>query len=471
HQGKEMYRARKLKRTAIIVAGPAANFLLAFIIYVVLGLAGLEYAPARIGAVLPDSAAARGGLRSGDEVLAISVGADGDDTQGESQGGERPIKKWEEMRGIISRSANVPLQLTVRRDQRLLTIELVPDDVGGAGRAGIGLDFEQAVITVSEGSVASLAGMESGDKITALEYEGQRYQVSDFSQLLQRFSQLITASSDDSGGLRIHYLRQGEELVASLPRGETLAELGITSTLLTIDTVHKPAVGVLQPHDQLLAIAGEPIANFYQLSEKFQDQRQPQIEVEVLRAGERMTMKVELEAHEVQRIEGAVTLYTLPVTYVGTMQRPQLLMEEYGLLGSLWFGAQELWQNSGQVVAALAGLFTGSVPLQALGGPILIAKVAGDSAKAGWKMYLLTMAIISINLGVINLCPIPVLDGGQLMLVGMEAVRRRRLQMTTIENFQRLGFVMVLCLIVLATYNDLSRFWRTFLKGITGYFE
>lgn len=101
---------------------------------------------------------------------------------------------------------------------------------------------------------------------------------------------------------------------------------------------------------------------------------------------------------------------------------------------------------------------------------MMIAKVAGDSAKMGWKSYFGTMALISINLGVINLFPIPVLDGGQLLLVGAEAIKRRRLEPKSVENFQKIGFVLLFSLIILSLYNDLSRFWASMLAGLRDLF-
>jgi regulator of sigma E protease len=114
---------------------------------------------------------------------------------------------------------------------------------------------------------------------------------------------------------------------------------------------------------------------------------------------------------------------------------------------------------------------TGDIPLKALGGPMLIAKVAGDSARRGWQTFLGSMALISINLGLLNLFPIPVLDGGQLVLMGAEAVRRRPLRESSVENFQKVGFAMILALVVLATYNDLSRFWKSMLESVVGIFQ
>jgi regulator of sigma E protease len=120
------------------------------------------------------------------------------------------------------------------------------------------------------------------------------------------------------------------------------------------------------------------------------------------------------------------------------------------------------------MVTGLWQIITGAVPVKSLGGPIMIAKVAGDSAKAGWLAFVASMAIISINLGLVNLFPIPLLDGGQLLLLGAEAMKRKPIEEATIENFQKLGFVMVLSLVVLALYNDLSRFWGSIVGSIIG---
>ena len=122
------------------------------------------------------------------------------------------------------------------------------------------------------------------------------------------------------------------------------------------------------------------------------------------------------------------------------------------------------------MIGTLWHLLKGDLPLKSLGGPILIGKVAGDAAKQGWRVFISRMALISINLAIINLFPIPVLDGGQLVLVGAEAVRGRPLRPSAIENFQKVGVAMILALVVLATYNDISRFWQSMLESVVGIF-
>ena len=251
----------------------------------------------------------------------------------------------------------------------------------------------------------------------------------------------------------------------------SLASLGIASALLTIANVEPPAIA-LQPDDHIVAVGEQRIDDIYDLGTALRAQQQATAMFTVIRDGKQQQLSVTLAEQITQRVEGAVTIYTLPATFVGTMFRPPAIVERYSNpLSALGFGVRETYDKSALVLSALFGLFTGDVPLQALGGPIMIAKVAGDSAKAGWKIFCMTMAIISINLGLINLFPIPVLDGGQLVMVGMECVRRRKLSMSTIENYQRVGFVMVMCLVVLAFYNDLSRYWQTFLQSVAGFFD
>jgi regulator of sigma E protease len=118
------------------------------------------------------------------------------------------------------------------------------------------------------------------------------------------------------------------------------------------------------------------------------------------------------------------------------------------------------------MVTSLWMIISGSMPVKALGGPVMIAKVAGDSAKAGWMAFFASMAVISINLGLVNLFPIPVLDGGQLLLLAAEGVKRAPIEESTIENFQKIGFVIVMSLVILALYNDLSRFWSSMVRSI-----
>lgn len=454
HRGKEMHLASKTRRSLTIAAGPVANFLLAIFIYTILGLAGLEHAPSIVGTVRPDSPAAHSGLQAGDRITAL----DGD-----------AVTRWNELRDHIAAAPQQRVQLTVQRQQQELQLTLVPDAEGERGVAGIGLDYEKAIIAVPHpDAIAAQQGLQRGDEIIAVQVAGESTAITTFTQLRAFFARLQPHTT-----VFLRLLRNEKETAAFIPPQPdmSLAQLGIASALLTIKEAMPPALA-LQPNDHIVAVGKHRIDDVYDLSTALREQQQATAVFTVIRNGEERRLDVQLEEHITQRVEGAVKIYTLPATFIGTMFRPPAIVERYpDPLSALGFGVRETVSKSALVLSSLFGLFTGDVPLKALGGPIMIAKVAGDSAKAGWKFFCLTMAIISINLGLINLFPIPVLDGGQLVMVGMECVRRRRLSMGTIENYQRVGFVMVMCLVVLAFYNDLSRYWQTFLKSVAGFFD
>ena len=128
------------------------------------------------------------------------------------------------------------------------------------------------------------------------------------------------------------------------------------------------------------------------------------------------------------------------------------------IFASVVKGAQETYNLSVKTLQFIGKMFTGNMGTENLSGPIGIAKMAGDTAQAGLLPFFYLMALLSISLGVLNLLPIPGLDGGQLTLLGVEAVRGSPLP-DKVENFiYATGMVMILCLMIFAVFNDVSRF-------------
>jgi regulator of sigma E protease len=111
-------------------------------------------------------------------------------------------------------------------------------------------------------------------------------------------------------------------------------------------------------------------------------------------------------------------------------------------------------------VVGIGKLVTGSISRKNLGGPILIYQQVGQQAKAGLSHFLNLLAVISISLGVFNLFPIPVLDGSHILFAAIEIVVRRRIPDKTVEFAQKVGLGILICIMVLATFNDISRFFH-----------
>jgi regulator of sigma E protease len=488
------------KRAATVIAGPAANFLLAVVVYSVLGYSGMPHPPALIGEVINGSAAARAGLQYGDLVLKIE---------------QRQVKTWRDIEEMVSKSPGKQLAVTVRRESgQEVTLQLTPDaiqttDIMGRsasiGRAGVALGRPSPVVTVlAASSPAGVAGLRTGDKITKVSLGGGERQIKFYPELVAALRQaakegdqveltaveaplpeLVDArgpskvAANESNAAsdaqeRKLYLSLQTAHESGLPDRDFMARLGLRGTELTI-AVMEAGPGETSPlkkGDLILSWNGSEVTDVYTLREKLLANTAPEVTLGIQRDDDVQDVKVQLKGVEIQRPEGVATLYTLPVAFWGQLIDPEPVIEKYASpIEALAFGLKQTGDQSYELAQNLASLVSGDIPLKALGGPILIAKVAGDSARRGWQMFLGSMALISINLGIINLFPIPVLDGGQLVLIGFEGLRRRPLATSAVENFQKLGFAMVLALVVLATYNDFSRFWRSMLESVVGLFK
>jgi len=130
---------------------------------------------------------------------------------------------------------------------------------------------------------------------------------------------------------------------------------------------------------------------------------------------------------------------------------------DYGLFGALGRGVEQTWNMSVLILDSVKKMLTGLISSKHLSGPITIAKVAGASAQYGFTAYLGFLAFLSVSLGVLNLLPIPVLDGGHLMYFMIEAIKGKPVS----EKIQMIGFrigmFLVIGLMLLALYNDLMR--------------
>lgn len=148
-----------------------------------------------------------------------------------------------------------------------------------------------------------------------------------------------------------------------------------------------------------------------------------------------------------------------PVGIIGTGigSTIQLVKVQRGLLAGLGYGMQSTWDMTMLTYRVLGQIVTGQASMKNISGPITIAKVTGDAAQSGWLTYVNVLALISVSLGALNLLPLPVLDGGQLMYHAAEFFLRRPLSEITLERLQKFGVVCLALLMAVAMFNDISR--------------
>lgn len=249
-------------------------------------------------------------------------------------------------------------------------------------------------------------------------------------------------------------------LVAILIFTASLMIVGRTVIPPTIDTVEpgSPAAAAgLQPGDRVTAIDGREIDSFSDLQRIVSMSSGRQITLGVMRNGERLTLVATPEAREVEdRFGGRHTVGILGITRAADAE--SITVERYGPVESLWRGTEQTWTVIEGTMRYVGRVIIGRESTDQLGGPLRIAQISGDVASVSFMALVNLAAILSISIGLINLFPIPILDGGHLLYYAIEAVRGRPLSERAQDLGFRVGLALVLMLMLFVTWNDLLHF-------------
>ncbi|MDD2308194.1 MAG: RIP metalloprotease RseP [Desulfuromonadaceae bacterium] len=220
----------------------------------------------------------------------------------------------------------------------------------------------------------------------------------------------------------------------------------------------KPAARAgMQKGDIITAINNMPISRWDQIAEGITASKGKELTLSVKREEREVSFTITPEPRESKNLFGEkVNLYAIGVASAG-----EVVTESFNPFQAFIRGSEQTWKVIDLTFMSLVKMVQRVVPMDSVGGPIMIAKMAGDMAEAGGASFLAFMALLSINLGVLNLLPVPVLDGGHLLFYVMELVFRRPVPQKIREYAQQIGMVLLLGLMVLAFYNDIVRYFVT----------
>ena len=363
------------QRSAIVAAGPAANLVLAVLLYAGVNWIGLDEPKAVVAAPAAGSVAERAGLRAGDWVRATAPSPEGD---------WRDVRSLPELRWRVTQAAlaGEPLRLMVSerdgRGSRVLTLDLarlgaVQADAAALSRIGIGAPYSEPVVgEVRAGGPAERAGLRKGDRVLRID----------------------SAPVPDAQTLR--------ERIRS-----SASVTGVAASTWVVEREGRMREVLVQPRP-----------------------------VEVREGG---------PVRVVGRIDA----------YLG--QPPEMVQVRRGVWEGLVLGVERTWEVSALTLRTLGAMLVGQASLSNLSGPLTIADVAGQTAERGLTHYLAFLALVSVSLGVLNLLPLPMLDGGHLMYHAFEAVTGRSVPDQWLERLQRGGFAVLVILMSVALYNDVAR--------------
>ncbi len=233
--------------------------------------------------------------------------------------------------------------------------------------------------------------------------------------------------------------------------------VGRQTTSARVDSVQAGSaaqVAGFQPGDLVLTINGEKIESFSDMQRIVSISAGEPLTIEVDRGGVQMALKAVPQLKELKDNFGNV--HKLGVLGISRSMAPgDIKTEKVGPLRGIVMGAQETWFVVDRTMAYISGVFAGREAADQLGGPIRIAQVSGQVATAGFAALFHLTAVLSVSIGLLNLFPIPLLDGGHLLFYAIEAIRGRPLSERAQEVGFRIGLAIVVMLMIFATFNDI----------------
>jgi regulator of sigma E protease len=233
--------------------------------------------------------------------------------------------------------------------------------------------------------------------------------------------------------------------------------VGKQTTTARVDAVQAgsaAATAGFQPGDLVLSIDGEKIGSFAEMQRIVSVSSGEPLKIVVERKNSEMTLNATPQLKEIKDNFGNV--HRLGVLGISrSMAAGDIKTEKLGPFGAVTLGAQETWFVVDRTLSYIVGVFTGREAADQLGGPIRIAQVSGQVASAGFVALIHLTAVLSISIGLLNLFPIPLLDGGHLLFYGIEAIRGRPLSERAQEVGFRIGLAIVVMLMIFATFNDI----------------
>jgi regulator of sigma E protease len=324
------------------------------------------------------------------------------------------------------------------------------------------------VLGVKKNSPAQDIGLQKGDKIVSID----NFPTATWDELLQR----IVVNPDREVTLKVLRNASGlEELKkVRLSTGKETKGgfLGIEPQLFIgndpiVDKVNpdSPAEKAgLKSQDRIVAINTEPVEDWQDMSEKIGQSQGKPVVLSILRGQEKLSLTLTPEFNEAHK------KWVIGISKEA--KQGDFVKRRYGFLAAVQKGMKENVRLFGLTLEVLKKLFTFQLSYKTLGGPIQIAQVTAQAARSGLGDFIYFLTFLSMQLGVLNLLPIPVLDGGHLFFMGYEAIRRKPLSIRKRLIAQQVGMAILFTLMILVTINDIDTVWgiRNLIGKIVNFF-
>ena len=512
----EFMSKKPWQRAAVLVAGVACNTLLAFVAFIIAFRVGVPFVTPEIGRTMPGWPAWEAGIRPGDKIVKINNVSDPDfedvfvsvalsnspegismeierdyetfdvnvvprydSTVGIQRIGIAPATTLEVHKIFAIKNSDTPVQrsglrvndkvleingkkiitendfreieltnpgkelnITVLRDDRKIDVKVTPSVVT---RWMIGLSCATTKFDgVKKNSLAYSLGLQKGDEIVKVNYQD----VHGFTELINTIKDsangIVTLQVSRGNGTKyIKLTKYGDETVKEFSEG-IFPHYGLVVDS-TVEDFPAKKIGI-EPGDTITSIDGENVTEWNQLLTLVTASQGKEFEISWMHNYETYTKTITPKKNE-KNAQGSM----------GIKFKEKKIIRKHGLAKSCVVGTHKTVVNIKRIYMTIQGFVSKKLSTKALGGPVLIAQASYESAKSGIGKLMYFMAIISINLAVINILPIPVLDGGHLLFLGIEKIKGSPISEKTMAIANYIGFALIISLMIYATKNDIMR--------------
>lgn len=329
---------------------------------------------------------------------------------------------------------------------------------------GVGVPTVKPVVgEVEPDSIAAEAGIQKGSEILYIDdvetYDWQQIQLGLMSAIGNEQTSMTLRTSDQQEVTRVLNIEnwqfdpETESTFGSL--GISVYQPEVYTVLARVEAGSPAALAGLREGDDVLAINGQSIDDWRSLQQRIADSPGALLDVLVLRDGEKTTVPVKIGERDT---ENGVIGYLGVAPKTDALPEGYVYNHQYGVFSGFLKGAEKTWELMVVSVKMIGKLLTGDVSVKNLAGPLSIAEGAGVSASNGFVYFLSFLALLSVNLGIINLLPLPVLDGGHLMFYCIEWLKGKPVSERVQDICYRIGGMLVFALMALAISNDIIRF-------------
>ena len=458
------------QRIAIVLAGPMMNFLFAIFVFGLITQLGEETRAPIVAEVEAKSAAENMGLRAGDRLLSVNG---------------LVVESYEDFQKLLNKNRDQNVDVVIETDDKthknlkLAVSSLKNPNIFSSEEfigtiEGLSSVAKSAVVGVVSGSTAYKLGFRTGDEITQINSD----KIDRWTKAEEKFNNLMAqAKSLENQKIMITVLRDStaelkdkskiniEVAADQFQKFQSMSDFGFDKPDLYLEQVVKgsPAEQAdLQRFDKIVSIGSVKIEKWEQVLNNIKsfNGKEP-LAVEIIREGVVLAKKITPQVTSQMTALGQEDKrYTIGILPMVTFAAPEMVkLKAPSFWTSIAKGTSRTVDISTMTVFSFVKLFQGEVSHKNIGGMISIGKAAKDSFEMGIQSFLMTMGILSVSLFILNLLPIPVLDGGHLFFYIIEVVRGSPLSVKKMEVAQQIGFVLLMGLMVLALFNDFTKFF------------